>query len=353
MRSIHINSPSEDLSSLSLIESPKPVPKEGQVLVKMKMAAINPSDINFVRGDYEEALSRAIWNQSGELTLDPNKEQVFPGYPFSLGGEGVGVVEECGRGFMAKRLKGKRVALLAGPPNGAWQEYTAVDAIRCAVVPDHIKDEQAAMFFINPLSAYIMVHHILKVKKGDTILISAGASALGKMVVKMGVHFGFKTIPIVRGPENTDILKSLGATHIIETDTDDLIEAVDHYTQGAGVKHALDCVSGALGSAMVRCLSLGGKMVVYGTLSAAPLTIPSRDLMTPTASITGFFMPNWIGQQNPLKMLWIMKQAARLYRQDILTSPVETIYPLEDFKEAIANTLQTGRVGKSLFKISE
>ncbi len=102
---------------------------------------VNPSDFQYVRGTYYQALERIIWNQrrsdaDRRVCFDPDRTVECPVPPYALGGEGVGVVDAGGGGFLANHLKGKRVAVAGGPPNGTWQEFTVVDAKRAVVVPD-------------------------------------------------------------------------------------------------------------------------------------------------------------------------------------------------------------------------
>ena len=128
-------------------------------------------------------------------------------------------------------------------------------------------------------------------------------SALGKSVVRLGKLFGFKTLCVVRSDSNSDVLRELGADAIVETDQQDLIQSVSEITSGQGVGYAIDCVGGELTANVVRCLGLGGRLLVYGTLANSPLTVPLRDLMMPSAEISGFLLPNWLAKQSPLRLL--------------------------------------------------
>jgi NADPH:quinone reductase-like Zn-dependent oxidoreductase len=85
-----------------------------------------------------------------------------------------------------------------GPPNGTWQEYTVVDAKRAVALPDAVVDEQAAMFFVNPIAAYVLIRDVLRVRRDGWVLVTAAGSALGKSVVRMGKRDGFRTICVVR-----------------------------------------------------------------------------------------------------------------------------------------------------------
>ena len=161
-----------------------PEPGAGQVRVRMLMSPVNPSDLNFVRGTYFDALRRIVWNQprDGEAAarawFDPDRTNACPMPPYALGGEGVGIVEACGSGFLARRLRGKRVAVASGPPHGTWQEHTLVDAKKAVALPASVPDDQAAMFFVNPITAYVLIHEVLRVRRGGWVLVTAAGSAL-------------------------------------------------------------------------------------------------------------------------------------------------------------------------------
>jgi NADPH:quinone reductase-like Zn-dependent oxidoreductase len=334
---------------------PVPEPRAGEVRVRMLLSPVNPSDLNFVRGTYYRALERVIWNQgrsAGEsVCFDPQRTIVCPLPPYGLGLEGVGVVEACGDGFLAKRLRGRRVAIASGPPNGTWQEHTVVNARRALVVPEGLADEQAAMYLANPVSACIMVREILHVPRGAWVLVTAAGSALGKSVVRMGRRDGFRTICVVRSGANSTELKSLGADAVVETNRQDLVAEVAGITGRQGVPYALDCVGGALADDVVRCLGLGGHLLIYGTLADEPMRIPSRDLMMPLAKVSGFYLGNWMARQSPVKLLGLLRAVKKLTAEGLFDTPVSEIRPLEDVAGAVEDATAPGRTGKVLLRI--
>ncbi len=329
-----------------------PEPGHGQVRVRMLLSPVNPSDLNFVHGTYHTALERIIWNHDGQtMYYDPDRTNPCPVPPYALGGEGVGIVEAVGGGFLARRLRGKRVAIASGPPNGAWQEYTLVEAKKAVVLPDDVSDEQGAMFFVNPITAYVLVREVLKVPRGGWLLVTAAGSALGKSVVRMSKLYGYKTLCVVRSSSNTEELKALGADAVVETNHHDLIAEVFRLTNGRGVGAAIDCVGGELAGQVVRCLGLGGRLVIYGTLGNSPLQIPGRDLMMPVAQISGFLLPNWMAQQSLLTLLRVLRTVMRLTRQGYFHTEVTETYALDDVVSAVEAALKPGRTGKVMLKI--
>ena len=100
MQAIRIPAFSSSMDNLVIEEVPKPAPASGEVLVKVLYAPVNPSDFNFIRGDYDSALSRVLWNRDRRpLAFDPARLNQHPEPPYTLGGEGVGIVEAAGGGL--------------------------------------------------------------------------------------------------------------------------------------------------------------------------------------------------------------------------------------------------------------
>jgi len=342
------------LDRVQLVEAPVPEPGPGQLRVRMRLSPVNPSDLNFIRGDYLRALERLIWNHGQrDLCYDPGRTQPSPRPPYSLGGEGMGIVDACGPGVPEATFAGRRVAVVAGPPMGAWQDYTIVAAQRALPVPDSVSDPLAAMFVVNPLTAYAMVHEVLKVRPGTWLVQDAAGSALAKMVVRMSKLGGFHTINLVRGSAHHEALAALGAEIIVDTDRQSITEEVAKATGGRGAEYALDCVGGELAAEMLRCLTVGGHMVVFGTLANSPIVLPSRDMMMPVTQLSGFFAPNWLAMQAPDRLPGIFAKLFQLALQGVFESPVDAVYPLEQVREAIEASQVKGRAGKILLRISD
>jgi len=357
MKSVRIHAFTERPEDLCIEDVPVPEPGPGQVRVRMLMSPVNPSDFNYVCGTYYKSLERVVWNQGltsadPRVCFDPGRQNECPTPPYALGVEGVGIVEACGSGYLARRLRGKRVAVGGTPPNGTWQEFTVIDWRRAVPVPESIPDEQAAMYLVNPVSAYVMVREVLAVPRGGWLLLTAAGSALGKSVVRMGRRDGFRTICVVRSHANSEELTALGADAVIETDKHDLITEVARVTEGQGVGSALDCVGGELTGEVARCLALAGHLVVYGTLIDHPMEIPARDLMMPSTQITGFYLGNWMAAQSPLKLLGVLRAVKKLTLEGIFHTEIAETYSLDEAASAVAASRAPGRSGKVMLRIA-
>lgn len=354
MRAIRLHAFSQDFDTIHIEEREQPRPQKHEVLVRMLYSPINPSDHNYIRGDYRRALERVIWNRGAEtLYFDPDRTNAHPEPAYTLGGEGVGLVVDTGSSLLARRLKGKRVAVAAGPPIGVWQEYVAVDAKRAIPVPDQLSDEEAAMTIINPLSAVFMIRDVLRVRPNSFVLQSAAGSALAKSVIALSRQIGFETINIVRDGKHIEALGKLGARHIIRLDQEDLRDAVARITSGRGVPYAMDPIGGQLAADMLGCLTRGGHLALFGTLSGPSFELTTRDLMMPSARITGFFLGNHIAQKSPAQMLFTLRHLRKLLGGALGDVVIRDVMPLDSIHEALRRSREGGEAGKILLRIGD
>src|SRR6516165_1963921 len=194
---------------LQVREVPEPRPGPGEVRVRMIMSPVNPSDLLVVRGRYG----------------------VLPSLPATPGFEGVGVVDEVGPGLLGRFVKGKRVVVI-NSAGGNWAQYAVIPARQARPVPDDIPDEQAAAYFVNPASVLALARHVLKVRKGDWLLQSAAGSTLGRMMIKLGRHDGFKTLNVVRRREAIAELRDLGGDAVICSEDGPIDEQVRRIVGG-------------------------------------------------------------------------------------------------------------------------
>ncbi len=351
MKSATIDSFSEDASRVEVRDVPSPKPGPGQVRVRMRMAPVNPSDFNYIDGMYAHSLGRMIWNRGATRPTDGPGGDPFPVPPYSLGVEGVGVVEESGAGFLGKRLVGKRVAVVSGPPNGTWQEETLIDARRAFPVPRSLADAQACSFFVNPLTALVLVRHLLKVPQGAVLLQTAAGSALSQMVRNLAREDGFRVVDVVRSRAGAERLKQGGSAHVIALEDEDLLDAVHNIAPG-GVNYVLDCVGGATGSNVLRTLAAGGRMVSYGTLSREPISLPPRDIIMPMTSVEGFYLAAYLAGRSLFQRIGLVRKTAKLIESGVLGTSVAETYRLDDLHSALEHARRPGRTGKVLLDLS-
>jgi NADPH:quinone reductase-like Zn-dependent oxidoreductase len=335
MQAVQFDRFGEPAEVLTVRDVPPPSPRPGEVRVRMLFAAVNPSDLMTIRGKY------------GRL----------PELPATPGYEGAGVVEENGGGLLGRLVQGKLVAV-AHRGGGTWAEQAVLPAKQVIPLPGGVTAEQGGMFFVNPVTAFVMTRKVLAVPPGEWLLQTAAGSALGRMVIRLGKRFGFRTLCVVRRAEQVEELKSEGADAVVvfnekEQMPEQFREAVAKHVGDSGVKYAIDPVGGTTGSAIVECLGQGGRMLLYGTLSDAPLSFSPRRLMGPGARIEGFWLTNYMNGLGLLSKLRLVKQVGRLVRDGVLASEVGATFPLAQVREAVAASEQPGRRGKVLLRIGE
>jgi NADPH:quinone reductase-like Zn-dependent oxidoreductase len=315
---------------LQVREVPDPHPGPGEVRVRMIQSPVNPSDLMVVQGRYG----------------------VLPSLPATPGFEGVGVVDEVGAGVLGRMLRpeGKRVVAI-NAQGGNWAEYAVIPAHRARPVPDDITNEQAATFFINPASVLAMARHILRVRRGEWLLQSAAGSALGRMIIKLGRHDGFKTLNVVRRSAAIEELKSLGGDATIASEDGPIAMQVRRIVGDSGVRHAIDPVGGQTGTAVLDSLGECGRLLVYGTLSGEPISVDPRALIARRLNIEGFWLGHWMRERSIPATLLLFREITSLLRMGVLNSEIGRIYALSQITEAMQTAAMVARHGKILLAL--
>ncbi len=164
----------EPYVELGAIAVPQPGPS--QLLIKVRLGAINPSDVAFIKGQYGQ----------------PRKQ----GQP--AGFEGVGDVVATGSEPAVQAMLGKRVAFATGLSNwGSWAEYAIAEAAASIPLIDTVRDEDGAAMIVNPLTALAMFD-IVRDEDEKAFILTAGASQLCKLIIGLAREEGFRPIAIVR-----------------------------------------------------------------------------------------------------------------------------------------------------------
>ena len=185
---------------LQLIEVPKPVPKDKEVLVKIHASAVTAVDKGYRRS-------------FGKYSRDKTPERRLGYY---LAGE----VEEVGkkvRGFK----KGDRVYGGDVFSSGAYAEYKCVREKGILVIkPDNMTYEEAAALTYGGLTALPFLRGVGKIKKGQRVFIIGASGSIGTYAVQLARYFGAEVTGVC-STDKIDLVKSLGATEVIDYTRDD------------------------------------------------------------------------------------------------------------------------------------
>lgn len=307
---------------LNVEEVTKQSPGPDEVLIKVLASPINPSDIMFVQNLYG----------------------IRPQLPSGAGFEGVGIIEEAGTN--TKIAVGTRVSFTA---IGSWSEYVITNHRTLIPVPDAMTDDVAAQLFVNPFTAVAMVEES-GVKEGEWLMVTACASALGKMVIQICQMRGIKTIGTVRRNDLNDELKALGLTEIINTEEENLPKRIQHITKYEGVKAVLECVGGQTAADAVKCLGRGGIMLIYGLMSLQDPSVNIGLMIFRELTLKGFWLTDWMKRTDAATRKHVSEEVLTLLSTGQVQMPIEAMYSLEEIKHAVIHAEAHGRWGKILLK---
>ncbi|EOZ98638.1 hypothetical protein A33Q_1292 [Indibacter alkaliphilus LW1] len=306
---------------LKLEESAIPEPKAHELRIKVSARNINPSDIMFIQGMYG----------------------ITPKLPSSAGFEAVGIVDKSDESGTVP--EGSKVIFTA---IGTWKEYVCVAANTVIPVPEQMPDEIACQAFINPMTAFGMLESS-GLKKGDWVLVTAGASAYGKLVIQMAKSKGIKIACTVRREEQKELLTNLGADLVVNTEKEKLQKVIMEKT-GEGVAVVFDAVGGMMGARALASLKSGGKLMAFGALSLENMPVNSGLMIFNNLKIEGFWLTTWIESlSNDERRKAFKIVLGHLMQQDVKVD-IEATFPLDSFKEALEAYQKPGRNGKIILK---
>jgi NADPH:quinone reductase len=136
------------------------------------------------------------------------------------------------------------------------------------IVPNAISLADAAAGPIQAMTAWTLLHDSHAVKKGDWILVTAAAGGVGQWLVQMAKYLGCKVIATC-STTKIDLVKNLGADHVIDYSKEDYVPHVKEITGGNGVIAVYDSVGKSTFDQSLECVAKKGSMVSFGNASGA------------------------------------------------------------------------------------
>jgi NADPH:quinone reductase-like Zn-dependent oxidoreductase len=323
MRALQFEEVGDPLTVLRLAELPLPEPARGSVRLRMLLRPINPSDLLQVKGVYGRR----------------------PALPAIAGLEGLGVVEALGEGVEGLKV-GQRVVPLGA--QGTWADYLVTNAENLARIPDGVPDEVAAQAVVNPLTAWILTVEELQLREGDWLVQTAAGSSVGRCVIQIAKARGFRTLNLVRRPEQVQELLEQGGDAVLCTGEEGWLHQAEAILGPSGAAAGVDAVGGTLAGQVAMLLRRGATMAVYGALSMEPLRIPGGQMIFRTLNLRGFWLSDWKLNAPKTERDRVLGELLEALRAGVIVPPVEGIFPLERFSEALARAGESGRSGKVL-----
>jgi len=326
MRQLQLVAHGEPSDVVELNAVPEPVLGPEDVLISMEAAPLNPSDFLFVRGNYG----------------------VRPAFPSSVGAEGVGRVAKIGSKVDAA-LRGKRVLILPTYEQGTWADEVVAPVRNLVPMSDEADPLQLSMIGINPATAYLLLNRYVSLMPGDWIGQTAANSAMGQYIIALAKLAGVKTLNVVRREEAAEQVREWGGDRVV-VQSDNLQKDIEETLDGKKLSLVLDTVGGTPVGELAKSLKPGGSIVVYALQSGQFPAISPGDLIYRGLSLHGFWLINWIRNAPSIEIQEIYQKLGDLVADGSLAAAVDHVYPLDQFKEAFKQSLQSNRSGKILFK---
>lgn len=256
MTAIAIRGGTGDADALHPVQLPRPVPKAGEVLIRVRAAGVNRPDIAQRGGTYPPP----------------------PGAPDTLGLEVAGdIVEGAGRWKTGDRV----CALLGG---GGYAQYAVADARHVLPMPEGLDWVRAAALPETVFTVYANVFEHGALQPGEWLLVHGATSGIGVAAIQMAKAAGAHVIASSRGAQKAAQTQALGADVSVDTSTSDFGTVAKAH---GGVDVALDMVGAPTFEATLDALNPKGRIVYIASLGGPTLQVPVMRLMQKQAVITG------------------------------------------------------------------
>ncbi|MFJ6655672.1 NADPH:quinone oxidoreductase family protein [Streptomyces sp. NPDC091377] len=231
MQAWQVQENGEPSEVMRLRDTERPVPGEGQVLLRVRAANVNFPDALLCRGQY----------------------QVRPPLPFTPG------VEICG-----ETEDGRRVLATPALPFGGFAEYAVADPAALLPAPDSLDDAEAAALHIGYQTGWFALHRRAALQAGETLLVHAAAGGVGSAAVQLGKAAGATVIGVVGGAQKAAVARELGCDVVIDRRGEEVIAAVKEATGGHGADVVYDPVGGTAYEQSAKVVAFEGRIVVVG-----------------------------------------------------------------------------------------
>jgi len=293
-------------------EAAKPSPGEGQVLVEVHAASVNPFDWKLREGYMQE-----------RIPLN---------FPSTLGGDISGVVSEIAEGVTGFEV-GQAVYGLAGSVsgNGSFAEFAPVTATSLAIKPSTIDFVTAAAFPLASVSAYQAVAELIDIQSGQKILIHGGAGGIGSIAIQIAKKLGAYVATTVSAKDK-DFAAELGADEVIDYATQDFASLLQDYD---GV---LDTIGGETSEKSYQVLKPGGKIV--------SLAAPANEELAKEKSVEYIYLATQVTSER-------LNAITKLIEDGDLKLNIDKVFTLDEAAEALEYQKTGHARGKVAIKVKD
>jgi len=250
--------------AIRIEETAAPSAAAGEVLVRVRAAALNFFDTLITR----------------------NKYQYKPSLPFSPGGEIAGEILAVGSGVTGLRV-GDRI--MASLTYGGLAEQVVLEADRAVKLPDAVGFEVAAGVSVTYGTALHGLRDRGRLRPGETLAVLGASGGAGLAAVEVGKALGARVIAVASSDEKLAVCQAHGADALVNYSAGDLKETLRAAAGGEGVDAVYDCVGGKYAEPALRTLKWAGRFLVVGFAAGDIPKIPLNLVLLKSCDIVGVF----------------------------------------------------------------
>jgi len=261
------------LDKLQFVDLSRPIPQEGEVLVKIKAASVNPVDRNLLSGGMESTLHAQ--------------------FPYVIGWDMSGTIEE--RGHSARRFEiGDKVFGFCRRPflkSGTYAEYISIPESYLCKAPEKISLKDVAAVPLAGLTAYQGLITIGKLQPKETIMILGASGGVGSFAVQIAKNIGAKVISVA-GTNHQDFIKKLGSDICIDYNDSEWVKKATNNAPD----FIFDCAGGDTRDKGVYAIKKGGRVISLTSNQFPDKSINFMSMFVEPNSHQLQDLANWIDQ---------------------------------------------------------
>jgi NADPH:quinone reductase len=321
------------VEELRITEVPDPAPRQGEVLLRVRYAALNPADAFLAKAQY------------------PAK----PPLPHILGRDGVGDVLALGSGVTNVAV-GDTVGILRCDVGvetwGTLAEKTVVPAASLAKIPDGWSLEEMAGAPLTFLTSWQALTQWsdppAPPSQGSTLLITGASGGVGVASILLGKSMGLTVVALSRSAEKAATLKNLGADFVFDPSDANLRKNVLAAIAPKKIDLAIDNVAGLLFNQVIAMLGYGGCISVVGRSGGPVPEFNTGTLFFRRNRVGGVAVADYTPDSAQETWKEIIARLAAIGKRPV----VDSIYPFDAVKQAFAR-LNQGPMGKVVIRVGE
>jgi len=327
----------EGPESLSYEDAPDPEPGSGEIVVRLRNAALNRRDVFVTQGMYPGAKPDAL--------------------PVILGSDGSGEVAAHGDGADGPeegaevvvnpalywgdnpKVPGKDYRILGLPDDGTYAQFVKVPADHVYPKPSHLSHEEAAALPLGALTAYRALFSRGQLQEGETVLVPGIGGGVATFLVQMATAAGATVFVTSGSDEKIERAKELGAEGGVNYNSEDWSKELKNMT--GGVDLSIDSIGGETFNALVQLAKPGSRIVIFGSTQGPVPKMMTISLALKNLDVFGTAMGN--GQE--------FGDMLEFYEKHDLHPVINETFPLKEATAAQQHMEEGKGIGKIVLEI--